>query len=40
MSQNGPVIDLLKKYKIIRKLGIAAAVVAGAYVVGTKMGWW
>ena len=37
---NRPIIDFLRESRLLRKVVLVAAAVAGVYFLGVKMGWW
>ena len=37
---NRPIIDFLKESRLLRKVLIVGALVAGVYFLGVKMEWW
>ena len=40
IMSNRPIIDFLKESRLLRKVVIVGATVAGVYFLGVKMGWW
>ena len=37
---DGPLGEFLRKYKVIRRLAVVAAIVIGIYIIGAKNDWW
>ena len=40
MSQSRPILDFLRKYRIVRRVAAVGGVLAGVYLVGAQVGWW
>ena len=40
MPQNRPIMDFLRKYRIVRRVAAVGGALALVYFVGTKVGWW
>ena len=40
IMSNRPIIDFLKESRLLRKVLIVGALVAGVYFLGVKMEWW
>jgi hypothetical protein len=37
---DGPIVTLLRKHKVIRKLAFVGGVLVGIYLLGASQGWW
>jgi len=40
MSRSRPIMDFLRKYRIVRRVAAVGGVLAIAYFAGTNVGWW
>ena len=40
IMSNRPIIDFLRESRLLRKVLIVGALVAGVYFLGVKMDWW
>ena len=40
MSQSRPILDFLRKYRIVRRVAPVGGILVVVYLVGTRVGWW
>lgn len=40
MSRDRPIMDFLRKYRIVRRVAAVGGILAGVYLIGSKLGWW